>query len=327
MSIDYYKISDYSHKLTAINIIIGGRGIGKTYSALDFSINTGEPFIYMRNTDIQLQESASAFGNPFKRWNTDHGRNIYISKEKSHALIRNGDADDDPIIGYAVALSTFENMRGVDLSDVRYVIFDEFIERRKLSFKQFETFVNFYETVNRNRELMGEDPLKCILLSNAQKLDNPILAGYNLIPTIERMILSGQKEYRKPGLYLSLPESSVSDAKKNTANYELINGSRIAAEALDNKFAFDSFYGIRQRPLNEYTPLVCIDNIFIYKHKSNNRLYACSTQALNVQTFSSRDNLTAFLRAYGRKLMDYASTGKLEYSDFVIKTLILDLIM
>ena len=325
--IDYYKIGDVSHKLTAINIIIGGRGIGKTYSTLDFLINTGEPFIYMRNTDIQLQESTSAFGNPFKRWNKDHARNIYFNKEKSHAIIRDGDTEDEPIIGYAVALSTFENMRGVDLSDVKYVIFDEFIERRTLSFKQFEAFANFYETVNRNRELMGEDPLKCILLSNSQKLDNPILYGYKLIPVIERMILSGQKEYRKPGLYLSLPESSVSDAKKNTANYELINGSKIAAEALDNKFAFDSFYGIRKRPLNEYMPFVCIDDVYIYKHKSNGMLYACSSQALNVQTFSSRDNLTAFLRAYGRKLLDAASAGKMEYSDFVIKTSILDLIM
>ena len=327
MSIDYYKISDYSHKLTAINIIIGGRGIGKTYSTLDFLISTGEPFIYMRNTDIQLQESASAFGNPFKRWNTDHDRHIYFNKEKSHAIIRDGDAEDDPIIGYAVALSTFENMRGVDLSDVKYVIFDEFIERRKLSFRQFEAFANFYETVNRNRELMGEDPLKCILLSNAQKLDNPILAGYNIIPTIEKMIITGQREFRKPGLYLALPESSVSDAKKNTANYELINGTKIAAEALDNKFAFDSFYGIRKRPLNEYTPIICIDDIYIYKHKSSGKLYACSTQALNVQTFSSRDNLTAFLRTYGRKLMDAASAGKLEYSDFIIKSSILDLIL
>lgn len=326
-SIDFYKISDISDKLRAINIIIGGRGIGKTYSTLDFLINAGEPFIYMRNTDIQLQESVTAFGNPFKRWNTDHDRHIYFNKEKSHAIIRDGDQEDDPVIGYGVALSTFENLRGVDLSDVKYVCFDEFCEKRKLSFRQFECFVNFYETVNRNRELMGENPLICILLSNSQKLDNPILSGYGLIPIIENMIRSGQKEYRKPGLYLALPESSVSDAKKNTANYELINGTKIAAEALDNKFAFDSFYGIRKRPLNEYLPFVCIDDVYIYRHKSNGMLYACSTQSLNVQTFSSRDNLTAFLRAYGRKLMDAASAGRLEYSDFVIKSSILDLIM
>lgn len=325
-SINYYRISDVAHKLTAINIIIGGRGIGKTYSTLDFVIDTGKKFIYMRNTDIQLKESTTSYGNPFKRWNADHDRYIYLKREVSHSVIYDGDNDNN-IIGYGAALSTFENMRGVDLSDVEYVVYDEFIEKRKLTFKQFEAFISFYETANRNRELQGLPPLKCILLSNSQKLDNPILAGYGLIPIIESMIATGQKEYRKPGLYLSLPESEISDLKAQTDNYKLINGSRIAAEALQNKFAFDSFYNIKRRPINEYKCILMIDDIYIYKHKSNGMLYACASQALNVPEFDSHDNLAAFLRSYGRKLMDAAASGRLEYSDFVVKSKLLELIM
>lgn len=326
--ISWYRIHDYEKKLTAINIIIGGRGIGKTYSALDFIISSGDPFIYMRNTDVQLKESITAFGNPFKRWNIDHDRNIYFHAEKSHALIYE-EKEDEKIsmpLGYGLALSTFENLRGVDLSDVKWVLFDEFIEKRKLSFKQFESFVSFYETVNRNRELLGEDPLKVILLSNSQSLNNPILAGYKLIPVIESMIRSGQREYKKPGLWLNLPESDVSEAKRQTANYQLINGTKIADEALSNKFAFDSFYGIKRVKLSEYLPILQIDDIYLYKHKSSGRLYACMIQAQNIPVFSSRDNLTAFLRAYGRKLSDAASQGKMEYADFVTKTKILDII-
>ena len=325
--INWYKIGDYEKKLTAINIIIGGRGIGKTYSALDYIVNSGDPFIYMRNTDVQLKESITSFGNPFKRWNTDHDRNIYFHSEKSHALIY--EEKDDEItqpIGYGLALSTFENLRGVDLSDVKIVLFDEFIEKRTLSFKQFESFVSFYETVNRNRELLGEEPLKVILLSNSQSLNNPILAGYGLIPVIESMIRSGQREYKKPGLWLNLPESEVSEAKRATANYQLINGTKIADEALSNKFAFDSFYGIKKAKLSEYNPLLQIDDIYIYRHKSGGKLYACSSQAQNIPVFSSRDNLTAFLRSYGRKLMDAASSGRLEYADFVTKSKLLAII-
>lgn len=324
--IEWYDISKYEKKLTAINIIIGGRGIGKTYSALNYLIEKGEPFIYLRNTDVQLKECITAFGNPFKRWNLDHGKDIYFKSEKSHSLIYDPEHEDGRPIGYGLALSTFENLRGVDLSDVKYVLFDEFIEKRSLSFRQFDCFISFYETVNRNRELLGEAPLCCILLSNAQKLSNPILAGYGIIPVIENMIRQGQTEFRKNGMYVSLPVSSVSEIKRNTLNYTLINGTKIADEALNNTFAFDSFYGVKKRNINEYTCFCQIDDIYLYRHKSTGMLYACSTQAINVPVFTSRDNLTAFLRAYGLKLLDAASKGKLEYSDFVIKSTLLDII-
>lgn len=324
--IEWYDIGKVAHKLTAINIIIGGRGIGKTYSALSYIIKSGKPFIYLRNTDVQLKECITAFGNPFKRWNTDNGRNIFFKSEKSHANIYDGDDDSGQPIGYGLALSTFENLRGVDLSDVQYVLFDEFIEKRSLSFRQFECFISFYETVNRNRELLGEPPLCCILLSNSQKLSNPILAGYGLISVIESMIRHGQKEFKKKGLYLALPSSEVSDLKRDTLNYALINGTKIADEALNNAFAFDSFYGVKKQNLNEFIPMVQIDDVYIYRHKNTGQLYACTSQAQNIPVFTSRDNLTAFLRAYGRKLMDAAASGKMYYSDFVTKTLILEII-
>ena len=324
--IEWYDIEKVAHKLTAINIIIGGRGIGKTYSALSYVIKSGKPFIYLRNTDVQLKECITSFGNPFKRWNLDHDRNIYFKSEKSHANIYDADDDSGQPIGYGLALSTFENLRGVDLSDVEYVLFDEFIEKRSLSFRQFECFISFYETVNRNRELIGEQPLCCILLSNSQKLSNPILAGYGMIPVIENMIRTGQKEFKKKGLYLSLPSSEVSNMKRDTLNYTLINGSKIADEALNNAFAFDSFYGVKKQRLDEYVPMVQIDDLYIYRHKSSGQLYVCSSQAQNIPVFSSRDNITAFLRAYGRKLMDAAASGKMYYSDFVTKTLILEII-
>ncbi len=324
--IKWYDIKDRENKLSAINIIIGGRGIGKTYSALSYIIGKEKPFIYLRNTDVQLKECITAFGNPFKRWNKDHNRNIFFKSEKSHSLIYDEDREDGQPIGYGLALSTFENLRGVDLSDVEYVLFDEFIEKRTLSFRQFECFASFYETVNRNRELLGERPLCCILLSNSQKLANPILAGYGLIPVIENMFRTGQKEFRKDGLYLSLPDSEVSELKKSTLNYTLINGTKIADEALNNAFAFDSFYGVKKQNINEYVPVCQIDDVYLYKHKANGQLYACSIQAQNIPVFYSRDNLTAFLRAYGRKLMDAASRGKIYYSDFVTKTLLLEII-
>lgn len=319
---EWFDLGEARNKLRAFSVIIGGRGIGKTYSAINFLMTEEKPFIYLRNTDVQLKESSTSFGNPFKRWNLDHDRNVVINKEGMHSVIKEGSAQ----IGYAAALSTFENMRGVDLSDVKYVLFDEFIERRTLSFKQFETFANFYETVNRNRELMGEDPLIVIMLSNAQKLSNPILSGYGFIEIIERMIIKGKREYIGPDCFIALPASPVSEAKRNTANYRLTRGTLFEQEAIGNTFAYDSFRGIGKRPLKEYSPLVAIDNIFIYKHKSTGKYYACRSESNTVKCFESKDEKSLFMRYYGILLRDADIRGVLEYSDFTIKSELSDIL-
>lgn len=323
----WYKISERADRLRPFNFIIGGRGIGKTYGTMDYLLQQGQPFIYLRNKDTQLAECSTVFGNPFKRWNKDHGKDVQILTERKHSIIYDcTDPDDKRLIGYAVALSTFENLRGVDLSDVQYVLYDEFIEKERLKFQQFETFANFYETVNRNRELLGEKPLQVIFLSNAQKLDNAILAGYGVIPIIERMMKRGKEEYQDDLLYVNLPRSSVSEAKRDTVNYKLTEGTQYYQEAIDNLFAHDSFADIRKLPVNEYTPLVRIDDIYIWKHKSTGRLYCCRSSSNRVPEFSSRDSLSPFLRRYGMQLRVMLADGKMDYSEFLIKSKILDLL-
>lgn len=312
----WFDIRDYETDFRPINIIIGGRGIGKTYSALDFVYKSGKKFLYLRNTVTQLDECCCDFGNPFKKLNTDKGYNVHMEKSKNHAFVYDG----DDIIGYAAALSTFENLRGVDLSDVEIVIFDEFIQSGKLTFDQFRSFINFYETVNRNRELLGESPLICFLLSNSQSLNNEILMGYNLIPVIEHMDIVGQRKYKNEAIMILRPKSEISELKKQSGHAKLIKGSKVYKETLENEFAYDSFYGIVKRKLTEYNPVCQIDDVYIYKHKSRNIYYACATQATNIKEFSSRDNAMIFFRTYGKELALAAADGKLEYSDFVIKS-------
>ena len=315
----YYDIREKLPQLRAISIIIGGRGIGKTYSALRFLIEQGEKFIYLRNTKEQIDTCGTDFGNPFKKLNTDFSWDLHIDKEGKHFVIRSHeDGKKGEAIGYAAALSTFENLRGVDLSDVKYVLFDEFIERRTLTFDQFSSFVSFYETVNRNRELEGEEPLKVIMLSNAQKLGNPILAGYQIIPVIERMLKQNQRVYKTRFLYIELPISEVSDAKRKTANYQLIAGSQYAAEALDNEFAYDSFFNIGKKNILEYKAQCIIDGMTIYRHKAKEEYYACLIHA-DVTEFNSKDQRLIWMRTYGQYYREAYAAGKFYFSDFTTK--------
>ncbi len=311
---EWYDIRNRVGKLRPVSIVIGGRGIGKTYSALSFLLETGKKFLYIRNTDKQMSLCASAFGNPFKKVASDLGRDIVFKAAGEIYVIK----ENEDILGYGSALSTFENLRGVDLSDVEYVLFDEFIEKRKLSFKQGAAFLNLYETINRNRELEGRPPLICILLSNAQKLNNDILADLNLISTIENMIRTGSRCFLSKDIFIELPESSVSGEKADTALYRMAAGSRYADEALRNEFANDSFFNVKTQPLREYVPLCALDGIYIYRHKSVNKYYACRSRA-DVKEFNSADQIGIFNRLHGLRLRMAMIAGNVFFSEFTIK--------
>lgn len=315
----FFDISEKAAKMRAFNIYIGGRGIGKTYSAITFIMEKREPFIYLRNTDVQIKESCTDFGNPFKTWSRDHGRDISIRMQGKHAIVQERNGDEMPTtIGYAAALSTAGNLRGVDLSDVTTILFDEFIEKTPLKFAQFDALMNFYETVSRNRELLGRDPLRVIMLSNAQKLDNDILYAFDLIPIIEGMIRTGQQDYSRDAIYLSLPKSEISEAKKNTAAYVAANKTKFYKEAIQNEFANDNFVGIGAQPLREYRGIGKFDDVYIYKHKSAARYYCCGSRCENVPEYNSRVPYM-FIRYVAPKLARAYANNNLYFSDFVTK--------
>lgn len=325
--VKWYNIRDYRSRWRTFNIIISARGVGKTYSALSYLLEQagrGSEIMYLRNTDVQIKSCATDFGNPFKALNRD-GADVHIKRAAECGYIYQG-SEDPHLIGYAAALSTFENLRGVNLEAVTDIVFDEFIENRNLKFDQFRAFLSMYETINRNREITGADPLRVFMLSNAQKLYSPILAGFGLIPVIEDMLKNKQRNYSTRDIWISLPESEVSEAKKNTALYRAANNTDYFSEAIENKFANDSFDGIKKQKIVEFRPYCAIDDIYIYRHKSTGEYYATSVPAQNVQHYSSKINaLLLFRSVYPALALAYAG-GYLTFSDFTTKSRLFDLI-
>ena len=325
--IKYLDVFDY--ELRAFNFFIGGRGVGKTFSALSHLHEMGEPFIYLRNTDVQMKESATKFGNPFKKLNSVHGWDVRMEAEEGHYNFVEGRDKEKRIIGYGAALSTFGNLRGVDLSDCNFAFFDEFIQRKKLTYNQFDSFFDFYETVNRNREFEEppKPPFKVIFSSNSQSLNNSILAGFGLINEIERMKRDKVYTYKRKNLcvYL-LPESNdVTEAKRQTALYQETAGSRNAKEALDNDFAFDSFHHVRKFPIQEFIGMTAIDGIYIYRHKSNGTIYVCRTP-FDCDMVDSTENISSWRRVYMLQLREKWIADRIYFLDFQCKITLAELI-
>ena len=258
----------------AFNMIVGPRGVGKTYGLMKYCIEHDIPFIYLRRLKTQLELCASLDGNPFNKLNADLGLSIKPHNTRSGVVFAQG----EKTIALGVALSTVANVRGFDYSQYNMIVFDEAVasEGERPISKEFEVFLNFYETVNRNRELLGDAPVQCFLLGNANRLTNPYFSGWHFMKTALNMIRGRQMVWKNADgsrMMIMLCNSAISNRKKETALYK--NASRGFLDmAIDNSFRTDGT-NIRSMPIREFNHIVSIGDIGIYRHKSE-RLYYVS---------------------------------------------------
>lgn len=285
----------------------GGRGIGKSYSAYDLcrEIGTGEfsfgdnvdadKFLYLRRTGVEAESVTSPEGNAFKKYNHDEG--YEINAEYSRKLGFGTwylDSDRTEIIGYSAAVSTFSNLRGVDFSDVQFILFDECIPETKYKGvikREGILLLNIYETINRNRELLGMPPCVLVMLSNPIDLSSVLLSELGFTEIISSMIFKNQQKYtdKKRHLHIEkLTNHIISTEKRNTALYEFAKGTGFDEEALSGDFVNNDLSLVQKNVnLSEYTPLLSLEKVAcVYKHKSQD-LYHIS-QVVNPAKYEFR---------------------------------------
>ena len=261
--------------------VVGARGVGKTYGIFKKLIKEKKKFIYLRRLKSQLDQCGKLEGNPFKKINEDTSSDIKPFSSGGIISFREVDKNGS-IIAVGVALSVVANVRGIDFSDYDYIVFDEFIAssgERPIK-NEFSAFLNFYETVNRNRELEGKNAVKCIMLGNANTLINPYFSSWHFMKTAVRMITGGQMVWRSADqtrMIILLLHSPISEKKKDTALYQNANEDFIQM-ALDNAFKTDETK-IKSEPLKEYNHIVSVGELGIYRHKSERKYYVSATQA------------------------------------------------
>ena len=274
--LNYDEILKYKCPFT---FIIGGRATGKTFGAIKTALELRAEFIFMRRTQAQLEIIKRPEYSPFGAINRELGLDIQsVPNGRYTADICQG----EKVLGHMLALSTVSNLRGFS-SGAELLIYDEFIpELHEKPFQggpdaEFSAFANAYETINRNRELQGREPLQCLILSNSNTLKNPLLEGFGLIDILERKKKHGKKEYinKQRGIAVFLlDDSKISEQKKHTAIYKAAEGTNFYKMAISNLFANDSPENIKSEDLKPYNILFTIeDNFSVYKHKSEKKYY------------------------------------------------------
>lgn len=337
--LDFVKIDRYAEKNNiAFILIAGGRGIGKTFGAVDLVLkDRPSKFIWMRRTLVQLELINKPELNPFKK-NYSEGHIDFEPAmqniSKYNAGVYRGEIDEDgklqptgAPLGYTAALSTFSNIRGFDASDVDVGIFDEFIpERTERPLRdEFGAFCNAYETINRNRELDGKPPLRFYCLANSNDIGNPLFIGFGLIKTCLNMRRAGENVHidKKRGIMLVLlDDSPISKAKEDTALYRATRGSSFYDMSINNIFDGEGEISTISRPLKEYKPVVGVGELTIYKHKANKLpLYCTFHRSGSPVLYGSSDTeLERFAKKYAWMWLAYME-DRIEFEEYAAELL------
>lgn len=320
---------------TPFIFIVGGRATGKTYTSLKVMIEDGIMFMYMRRNQSQLDLINKPEFSPYKSINTDLGWDIHsvpLTKYNSgyyHSYINdNGKVvPHGAPLGYTCALSTVSNLRGFDAQNIDYLIYDEFIpEKHERPIKnEASAFLNAYETINRNRELKGKEPLKVLCLANANDLANPIFMELGLVRKADLMRNKGQEIYINPkkGVTLIILQSSpISAQKRMTALYRLTEGSDFETMSLQNKFYGDKALGVNPQPIHEYKALVTLGEITIYQHKSKQLLYATSFKTGSCPTYSMAERDRTYVKKKLRYIWDAYIFNMMYFDEYLTEVLL-----
>ena len=311
-----YVNFDYLFELNkGFMLIVGGWGTGKTYGALKKVLETGKKFIYMRRLETALEISSDEDGNPFKRLNRDLMRNIQPVMKRNMVKYYECEIDEDgrnvptgTPLGIGVALSTFSKMRGVDFSDIEYIVYDEFIlmPGERAIKEEFSAFLRFYETINRNRELNNEPAVKCFMLGNPNVMGNAYFLGWDLVKRWQQMDKSNSNFFDLGNnvLLVRLKDSPISKRKKEETVLYQTQDDYMLENGIIADFA-QSVQNIKSLNLRECYPIVGVGRIGIYGLRSASGFYVSQKVVRDPYYDRHDDDLQAFRFSYGMLKISY----------------------
>ena len=313
----------------AFNMIIGGRGTGKTYGAIKWMLEQGKFFMYLRRTQTQADMVSNNFLSPFKSVCEDMNIGFKVDSVDGAKNVKVVYLDDREYpVCLTAALSTISNIRGLGASDIEYLVFDEFIsEPHERPIKnEASAFFNGYETINRNRELQGKPPMQTLFLSNSENIISPLLMELELVGTIVDMKKKGQvlrdiKE-RNLSVYL-LDDSPISAKKKDTVIYQFAGGTRFSEMALENTFANGDFPMVQPQNIKPYRCIIKVGELYIYEHRSDRKLYVSRFKTgTPIRSYTADDTNLKRFRLENRWLWNEFVLGRVFFESEICQLLL-----
>lgn len=323
---DYNKILSYN---ALINIIIGERGVGKTYGATklvvnDFLKNKNE-FAYIRRYKPELKLAIPNFFQAINN-NCEFKNNLYTKGNHFYC--------DNEIFGYGMTLATAQDLKSVNFSQVRTIIFDEFIieEGQKKFYLKNEvfTFLNLIETISRLRDV------RIFMLANAGSLTNPYFLFFDITLPYNNDI----KLFKDNTILLQyIKNEKYRNIKKQTRFGKLIAGTDFEDYAINNKFINDNKNFIEHKTGSAKFSFAFIfqnETFGVWTDYKNSKMYISTdyyqnTPFMFATTVDDHNMNTMFLnnaKKYScwKYLIDNYNLGNLRFENTKIKNITMKLI-
>lgn len=252
---DYERVLSYS---AFLNVIIGERGVGKTYGFKKYAIKRflkkGKQFVYIRRYETDLIESVGSsddmkfFEQVIKEF-PEHKFKITKTKKVRKLYI------DDKICGYAIPLSAADSLKSSTYDMVDTICYDEFMLKEGSTQHYLrnepEAILDLIETVGRLKDV------KVFLLGNAISSTATIMSYFNLT-----LPYNSDIKLFKGGLILVnyIKNEKYREVKKATKFGKLIEGTRYSKYAIDNEFLTDSKSFIRKKGESRFYFIFTLNN-------------------------------------------------------------------
>ncbi len=267
------------------------RGTGKTYGTLKYHIQHANKILLIRRTnkeaELQAKKESSAYKTVMHELGIEEWGCGGTSDGYGSVWYRSD--GDDIEAAYVCSLNTFASIKGIDFSDINYIVFDEFIAEphvRKIK-NEGMALANLYESVNRNRELQGRDPVQLLCLANSVNMANDTFMYFNLIEPAEHMLQEGIEWMELGNKLLIIPQHSpISERKAETALYKAV-ASEFSEMAIKNKFILNDFTYVQRRSLAEYTCLYVVGDLCVYQHKTRQEYYVSFSKGNTKEIYSN----------------------------------------
>lgn len=265
--------------------VVSGRGIGKTYNTLKALIETGEKFVIIRRSEDEMILCAGKETNPFDEIAQNEGftTNIKPINKHMYGVYINEESEPRALI---MALSTMQKFRGMNFTQYKYIFYDEFIPQTNVKRMrgEGEAVLQMYETINRNRELFGQAPVKLICCANSLDINNDTLISFGIVNVLQKMKKKNIEVFddHETGLLVIRPNrSKITEEKAQTALYKI--NQKFNRMALDNDFRQFYDQNIKSLNLSQFVLKFVYDDMFIYKAKSGRKWYVsnCSKGVIN----------------------------------------------
>ena len=245
----YYNFDKVFSYNALINLVVGGRGIGKSFNSklavIKRFLKTGEQFVYVRRYKTELDSAVPTFFQSIqaKGYFEDHVFKVRKSKMLTEFYC------DGEICGYAIALSTSNVLKSAEFPNVKTIIFDEFIIDPSAGLYRYirsecQMFLDLIETVFR----MNDDGRVIMLGNNAHFYGCPYAAFWDLELPYE----SEFKTFKNGTILVNYVADNPEfvNAKKNTRFGKVIEGTLYGDYAIHNKSLRENDQFIAKRPSN-----------------------------------------------------------------------------